>query len=418
MRLIYALPITYLAGLLLVSSPAYSAHSLDDNWEITGFGTIGFAQTDKYQDRTLRRNVYQDSRKLRDDPFLTDSRFGLQIHGTISDHWEITGQVIARYQIARNPEDYIRFLFMRYRLDNEWQLALGRQPFDLFFLSDHRDVGYSYDWVRPPTELYGFIPYDSFDGIKVTKEWGTFDSSWSWNASIGNIKSKFESGATIEDEQNETTTAKPIYGTEINWQSDTWQVRANMALLKFRQEIDSEENLRQLMESITPFWPDFKRVIGDFVKDTTLRYGAIGASWQDNGWKIQTEFSILDADFVNFNGERAYFHVAHRFQNWLPFVTLGYAHDSNSHTYTPPPLDSGLDTLYEDVQEEVMSFRHNQHSVSVGVRWDFARQKALKTQCDRFFFKENSGSLHVRVDEKYRQNETKTWCSISFDWVF
>lgn len=382
MRVFYPI-ISPLVLMTFFTCSAVAETSPMDNWELTGFGTIGYAQADKYEERTFRRNVYQDGRRLRDDPMLTDSRFGIQLNGALTNQWEFSAQVLARHQLSSNPEDYIRFLFARYHVNNEWQISLGRQALDLFFLSDHRDVGYSYDWVRPPTEFYGFTPYDSFDGFKVTREWGSFDSSWRWNISVGNTKSKFESGATVREEENELVTAAPIYGTELSWRSNKWHLRANVALINFKQEVDNEESLRALMEQINPIWPDFERVIDDFVADTVLRYAAIGASWESDGWKIQSELSLLDANFVNFNGERAYFHVARRYQNWQPFVTLGYAHDSNNNRYRPPLPDTGLIPLFNDIIEEVMSFKHNQQSVTLGVRWDFARQKALKFQCDR-----------------------------------
>lgn len=412
----FCLPAFWL--LFFVATPIAAEIESMDNWELTGFGTIGYSQASKYQQRTFRRNVYQDGNRLRDDPLLTDSRFGVQLSGSITSHLEFSSQIVARHQLSDNLEDHIRFFFARYHLNDEWQISVGRQAFDLFFLSDHSDVGYSYDWVRPPTEFYGFIPYDSLDGFKVIRDWGNFDSRWQWNMSVGNTKSKFESGATVINEDNELATGKPVYGTELSWRSDNWQWRANIALINFKQEVDNEENLRALTAEITPVWPDFQRVIDDFVADTVLRYAAIGMSWQANGWKIQSEISLLDANFVNFNGERAYFHLARRYHNWLPFVTVGYAHDANNNRYLPPDPATGLLPLYRDITEEVLSFKHNQHSLTLGVRWDFTRKKALKLQCDRFFFKAQSGSLHSRLDEQYPSDETRTWCSAAFDWVF
>jgi hypothetical protein len=161
-----------------------------------------------------------------------------------------------------------------------------------------------------------------------------------------------------------------------------------------------------------------------------LSMTSLGVLWQQNGWKVQSELSHISTNFIGYNGDRAYFHVAKRFKNWQPFVTLGYAHDNQQLRYAPPPyippsdnehlndLVKELNEFYVEIVDVVKSMRHNQHSISLGVRWDVAAQKALKLQCDKFYFKAGSGSIYGRTDFKYRNNESRSWCSVAFDWVF
>lgn len=389
-----------------------------DNWQFNGFGTLSYTRTDKYKDRIPRRNMNQSGIDLEKNGFLMDSRFGLQIKGQLNDHWSVVGQIVAREQLANHLEDHIDLAFARYQASNEWQIAIGRQAFDLFFLSDHRNTAYSYDWVRPPTEFYGFMPYDSFDGVKLIRDWGDFDNAWHWDVSVGNIKAKFDLDVLTKSSDVDSTKAEPIYGSALSWQGSQWRVRANVAILKFEQELDDRDELNFLAEHIGPIWPEFRRVARDIEGNSTLRYASLGASWTSGDWKVQSEWNIIDADFITVNGQRGYVHVARRWQAWQPFVTFGFAHDNQRVDYKPPPRGAGLEFILDDVTHTVQNMRHNQHSFSLGVRWDFTPQKALKLQCDRFYFQADSGSIHGRIDLRYTKDETRSWCTASYDWVF
>lgn len=414
----------------LLASNAFADILSDYDWHFTGFGTLGYTTAGNHDDRYFRRNIYQDGLDLHRDGWLVDSRLGLQVRGEINDNWDVVAQAVVRHQYANDIEDYFDVAFIRYRPDDRWEFTFGRQPFDLFFLSDHRNTAYSYDWVRPPTEFYGIIPYDSFDGVKVARKWGDFDSEWRFSLSVGNIKEQFETDAFDEDddepgeeESQDITRAEPIYNAELTWQRNEWQFRANYALLEFKQEFDEVLEFEFLVDVIGPFWPDLFLIRDDFLIDTTMNYAAVGAYWNTAEWKFKTEFSVIDADFAHFNGERAYVHLSRRFGDWSPYASVGYAHDDRVFGYRPPLVDAlfdGTDLIefFDDVREEYTALRNNQHSVSLGVRWDFAPKKALKFQCDRFYFDAGSGSVQGRPDADYSRDEEKTWCSLNFDWVF
>lgn len=417
---------------------------LDHNWQITGFGTIGYTHTNKYDDRLFRRNVSQDGAKLENNGALVDSRLGIQVKGDLTDQWEIVLQGVLKEQYAKNWSDYIDVAFARYRASDAWQFTFGRQPFDLFILSDHINVGYSYDFVRPPTEFYGYLPYDSFDGLGISRKWGDFDSEWSLDLSVGNLKEEFDADTYEEDERfgasmdndvgpndpgngDDETRAEPIYNTALNWRSDKWHLRTNFAILEFKLELDGARQVTELLTQIAPAWQGPMQAREAFLVNNKMHYFSIGGSWQDNNWKVQSEFSVIDADFAYYNGERAYLHVSRRYNDWLPYVTLGYAND-DSNIVIQRVEDSGIATdseifpllvaIQADLDKELVNLRNNQHSLTLGARWDFASRKAFKFQCDRYWFQAGSGSTHGRKDALYLNDETRTWCSLNLDWVF
>ena len=138
---------------------------------------------------------------------------------------------------------------------------------------------------------------------------------------------------------------------------------------------------------------------------------------------IQAEYSITSSDSFSYGGQRSYLHLAKRFDSWLPFITYGFVIDDFDYELELPTRETEEENLiaYEvlrDFNRFATSQKNNDSSITVGIRWDFASQQAAKFQCDRFFFEKNSSSLHGRVDNIYDKNEVKTWCSVSYDWVF
>lgn len=413
---------TKVSAFFMLAASGLTCAEGSDDWHFNGFGTISYTNTNKYDNRIPRRNVNQSGADIQDNGFLLDSRLGFQAKWHINDRWELTTQAVLREQLDDGLFDYVDIFYVNYFIDDQWKLGIGRQAFDLYFMSDHHNTGYSYAWVRPPTEFYGTMPYQSFDGLKLSRDWGDFDNSWRWRFSVGNIDSKFDADVSVTSDDVDKTEAHPIYSTELTWQTGKWHVRTAFAHMKFKHELGNDQDrqvLDELVEEIGPFWGDFVGIVEEFTKDFILRIWSVGASWEHDNWRVQGEWSMVDSDFITFDGQRAYFYVSKRWQDWQPFVTFGWARDDSEIKYRkPPPGAPVLDEFYGEMVNFSRNMRHNQKSLSLGVRWDVASQKALKFQCDRFYFDKWSGSIHGRTDFSYPADETRSWCSVSFDWVF
>jgi len=440
---------------------------LSNKWKVNGFATIGYADTDKYSDAVLRRNLYQNSAELRRNSFKLDSRIGLQLSKELTERWDLVLQGVLKHQHILHVTDYIDVAMLRYQASNEWQISLGRQPFDLFFMSDHRNVGYSYDWVRPPTEFYGFVSYDYLDGAKFIRRWGNFDNEWSLSFSVGLLEDASElisfdafepdngngngnsqncSDCTppqgpnqpgFDSEQgstnlNDTTTAKPIYNTEITLHTGNWRLRANYAYLKFELEVGATggtdgAGLGEIFSNFGFTWPGVSEIIQESTIQEELHYISVGGSWENGGWKAQAEISHSKASILAFAGQRGYLHIRRRWGDWSPFVTIGFAHDDSNLEIQPleetglspdVPFYGALLALESEFNSITSAVRQNQNNISVGVRWDFAHEKALKFQCDRIRTEAQSGSIHDVLGRDFSQSVSRSWCSATFDWVF
>ncbi len=156
-----------LALMLSISSTA-RANDNYPNWSIKGFGTLGFAYSDNdklgfYRDRTQTQEVKKSLE------IATDSRLGLQLDVDINDFWHITTQFIVRDHAGDFFEQNLDWAFLKWNPGNDYEIRAGRLGADAFLLSDYRNVGYAYPWMRPPHEFYANIPLTHYDGINIKK---------------------------------------------------------------------------------------------------------------------------------------------------------------------------------------------------------------------------------------------------------
>lgn len=403
-------------------------------WNITGFGTIGYAQTDKYNDLVLKRNITQESQTIEDKPWLIDSRLGLQAHKELSPGWDALGQVVLQEKVENSFEEAIEMAFVRYHNGENFSFRLGRMILDTFQLSDYRNVGYSYHWVRPPTEFYGWIPYSHYDGFKAVYELGDFDSLFRFEAFVGKSKSTVNIGYKDDKTSMNYVKSAPVYGGGVTWEKDELTLRAYISRYRF---VDNTNALKALLgyvndPTIKNFWPEAQKIANDYaIENAKVTYGAVGFAWTPGPWHYQGELSFVKAsNFGTYDGERAYIQVGRRFGEFLPHITYSRSWDNRDFPYSPPAsypaipgLDPVLQSLYATLKDNISSGKINQYTLSLGVRWDFATQKTVKLQCDRTTLHENSLGVFptqntVDLQERHFSKDTRTWCSATLDWVF
>jgi len=410
-----------------VSQLAVANSSLLDDWEVTGFGTIGYAETDKYDDLVLKRNITQRSKKIEDHGWLLDSKLGLQARKELNPGWDVVGQIVAQEKVNNSIENSIEMAFLRYQSNDKWSFQLGRMVLDTFLLSDHRNVGYSYHSVRPQTEFYGWIPYSNYDGLKTILEFGDFDSSLRFEAFVGKTKSTVNIGYLGNDSSYNYVKSSPIYGTGVTWEKDELTLRAYVARFRFTQNTNAINELQEFVSNplIQQSWPEAGVIADDYsIENEFVTYSSMGFSWTPGPWHIQGEFSNVTSTFFgSYDGQRAYLQIGRRFGEFLPHIAYSYSWDERDFPYDPPPPVPVLQGLYDSLKDNLNSGTVDQSSLSLGLRWDFASQKALKLQCDFAIIDDNSLGIYATQDTpevgaRNWEKDSRSWCSTTFDWVF
>jgi hypothetical protein len=402
--------------MLCSSAPSYAIKIAPSEIETTGFATLAYTQANKYRDLSMRRNTAQNPDTVTNTPWLVDSRLGLQSRAELSDHWDSAAQIIFKNRIDDSIEDLIHMAFVRYHAASGLELSFGRMALDTFSLSDHRDVGYSYHWVRPPVEFYGWIPFSSYDGIKSRFTFGDYDSAWTLEAFAGRSRANID--LTSLPDGHLKITASPFLGAGIQWQGEQLSLRLNINNVRFSNEVALQNELVDAIEASLAIWPEGEQIQEQLeFKNSHTRYSALGLKWMRQAWMLQAEYSHISANKRSYAGDRAYISLSYRWQKIQPHLTYSRSWDNRTFNDPLPQEGYGLEPVVEGLKTTLYTSLVDQYTVSAGLRWDFSSTKAFKLQCDRSTFSAYSTGILLSPNDRLAATE-KTWCSAALDWVF
>lgn len=361
------------------------------NLRFSGFGTLGLNHVQAPAGWGYRRELSQagNDASLRYD---IDSRLGAQLNYSLGSQVELVAQAIAkkRGHYAANG-DAVEWAYLAYRPNAEWTLRLGRVNLDAFLMADYRNVGYGFMTARPPVELYAMLP-TALDGADVARSWIQGEAQW---------RAKLMTGeAQIGDLHTaEPSRVRRVLGAMVSREEGGLLLRASVARTRIDIDLSSAQEavagLNQLSSLPIPVVAEQARVLRD-----RLGASAIWATFWEAGLRYETADWQWSAEVVRISARplidqtSAYATVGHRFGDWTPYVGYGRTRDAMPVAPTPvwqavltpvmgPAAAAGAQILGTAVTDSVNGSRVQQSSWTLGARWDFHPQAALKLQWDR-----------------------------------
>ena len=363
-----------------------SVYSKNIDAQFSGFATLGATYSDS-DDLKIRTDFLNNAHS--GFTFKNNSNLGIQVNLDLATKWDAVGQIVLQDRINKNARDYIELAFIRYRPNRYWSLRAGRVNSDLYFLSEYQYVGYAYLWTQPPNEFYS--PASSaanFDGV---------DIEYKNNLGDGFFKIRLAYGATRPELDNLgdefTFSLKNVTALSTSYQVNNWLLRATHSQANL-------ENLRSptLAASISIFsqvpsslWPASLEVLNDVdIAGKSTSYDALGLSYDGNIWLLQSEIGVSKNNWLPLSSSiTAYTTLGYIQDNITYFVSLsGIKNRNKLISYDRPILDPSLPlelrTYIHSMSDGLNSILNaraaRQVTISLGVRYDFAQNMALKFQ--------------------------------------
>lgn len=290
--------------------------------------------------------VYEKSRGWQAD---LESLFGLQLNAHVAPALSVTAQMVVR---PKNHEsgDWVPTLdwaYASWQLNDEWSLQAGRKRIPLYYYSDYLYVGYAYPWVRPSADVYGW-PIFTYDGVTAlyTRQLGNTD--WTLNASAW-------TGQSGESKKNAYNTLI-YYGTpEVHEQWD----RINGGWVALSNGI-VEGRLMMMTHEETTIQPGGWEVVNDHVF-TRLMAASLNVDYHNVVLRSElNQFQQRPHEATRFVYDYFLLGAGYKVGTLLPMVTLSrYAVAPN--TLVP---------------------REGHRTMAYSLRWDFAKNTALKVEYD------------------------------------
>lgn len=363
------------------------AGALDDgNLSISGFGTVGVAQSNSDTAQFVR---YNQSEGVADSPRIgLDTNLGLQATYKMNDWLSGTVQVLTRRGPQGNFGTDLTWGFLKAKINDEVSVRVGRVVVPTFLISDYQNVGYANTMMRPPIELYAQNPIENSDGADINFQRAFGDLNFTAQAFVGVSRGKLfvSSGSG-----SVATYRAPAAGISVSGEYGPFVVRAAHA--RADMEIDDIASLNTLSSTLTAV--GFGKLASDlnFKDGKKIAFTSVGMTMDWNNIVLQTEYAQRRAkEPVYLADTNSWYAMAgYRVGKFVPYYAHSTVKGAGSSVSVPAAFAAAPAALRGAVSS--LTGAQEQTTDLVGLRWDFAKSLALKVQVDRVKPQAKSGYL-------------------------
>jgi hypothetical protein len=394
------IPLVFLAASVQAQEATTSA---EQALALRGFGTVGFAQASNSQGEFLR-DLSQPNGVSNHGSLLIDTILGLQLNYRASDKTELAAQVVShqRYDGSFTPE--LAWAFAKYEWTPRVSFRVGRIGTEFLMQSDSRMVGYSYLPVRPPVNFYGIVPINYGDGADLQLRLPLGD---------GVLKGSLYLGQAQEQLPTYDVSGSPVRAASLGYDKGPLQFRLIHAESDLANSVMGD--LATLRSTLAAMGATQAASALD-MKGTLGAYDSVGLAYDDGSWQIQAALNrVTHGTVLTENSQAGYFNVARRMGNVSPY--LGYSWTvSEAKSLATGLSGPAAAMLNPAVQAALQSSHQDQHTTTLGLRWDFARNLDLKVQLDWVNGQPSSTLLYDHLQSNWDGHTTVF--SLAMDFVF
>lgn len=285
----------------VLASGAVHASSLD-NLSINGFGTVGATYMGG-EERTYGPKDGIDEGVS----YKEDTKIGVQVRYQVTDQFSLAAQAKTEF-INEDLKAKVSWAYGSYQVNDDLTIRAGRLATPVYMKSDSLDVGYTYPWVRPPVEVYGQVPIQSYEGLDVL-----------YAANIAGKKVDFQAYAGTVLEQDFS-----YLGNESKVESDA--VYGISATVPFEYGF---------IRAVHSYSDGLNIEVGDFYKLEGLEgsFTAIGGQFNYGDATIMGEYALRDGPTEDGVSQLNGYYVTSAYQltpALQPHVTYSNIEDKNS----------------------------------------------------------------------------------------
>lgn len=335
-------------SLVLATSTSMASNVLLDNGTqatFDGFASIVVGQTlddnEVFLAEPISGGVYDDELS-----FNKESIFGLKSSIKFNDKLSFTVQAVARS--AQNFNVEIDRSYITYQINQNWKVSAGKKNLVFFKYSDYLDVGYAYNFMRPPVPIY-ILPFNNYDGASITYDnhFGDYDFSIeTYTGTAKGIDSVSLSGVNSKltfDFQN-------IYGIVFNLYAEDWDVRVGAHSFELQSDLVGDISTLTAInggmisqadaDALGLMATDVFIADGDpLVADNNKASWITGSgSYSPENLMMSYEF-FLYRDDLGFNDQDSHFvNIGYRLGKWTPTISWSSAKEKQDQIHAVAPI--------------------------------------------------------------------------------
>ena len=371
-----------------------------------GFGTLGATRTNEENARFIRDLSQPDGAGSQWNGRV-DSLLGIQANVHFSPRTEGVLQAVTRYHADASYQPELTWAFLRHDLAPDFSLRAGRLGTEFYMLGDSRLVGYSNISLRPPPDFYGSLVFSYIDGV---------DASATLPVASGLLKGKLFVGKSPEKASFAPgipwdLSGSLLIGGYLDYQIGPWQLRLSQAQVQFKNEQPVDALLRANGDPLNG-WPYLTMMPDMTMTDQRAHFSSLGLVFDQGPLNIQFMVNQIMHDSPAYASAKAgYVLAAYRLGAMTPYV--GVSRNFSDLALLPTSPVPGVDQLTQSLVSQSYT---DQSTYTLGARWDFKKNLAVKAQVDWLRGKPTSVFLVKGTQPGWDGNMTVF--SLALDFVF
>lgn len=402
-------PSAFFMLLMLSAMPALAEEG--DVLKLDAFGTLGVVHSDNDSaDFTTTILQSRGAGHTRRWSGVVDSRLGAQLSYLPTDRFSAVLQVIAEQRDDGVIRPEVEWAYLQYAITPELQARIGRVVLPTFLHSQYRKVSYANHWVRPPAEFY-VVPVNNTDGISLQYTPHIGALNYTLHGVFG--QGDQDQAGDIRTEARNTITI-----------ANTFEYGPTTLRFAYNQTDLTSSEVNTLFDVYRSFGPQGAGIADAYdLDDKRLRILTVGGSYDAGTWFVMGEWQRSHSETFLGDNKAWYVSGGYRLGNGItPYLT--YAQTSTAggnerrlNTAAAPPFLAGLVPGLNSALD-VITRPVDQQTLSLGARWDFTANAALKLQYDRIDLGGNSSGTLTNVQPDFRLGDSVNLLSLVVDFTF
>ncbi len=395
-------------------------------FKLSGFGTAAathFSRDDI--DFAGGPRVQNGAGRTRNPSFGTDSKAGLQLNFTPMRDLEFTVQAVIKETPRGDWNPTIDWANVKYSFNENAAIRVGRIGHPFFMLSDYRQVNYVNTSLRPSVEVYNLVPLTSSNVVEGLFKFNAGPGQLSLQAGFGYINDEaIPSLKTVRD-HDEVEVHKLAYFNS-NYEIGPWNFRVGYT--QGELDYDALALRAAVFNKLTAFGGATGARLRDEweIKDAKSSFTGLGATYEAGNIVASGEYVMLRSEKAYNDSDAWNLLAGYRIGKFTPYLSYGSVRTKDrivvsdvAPAMQPFVGPANAAALQAGIQALANNSLKDQETTSVGVRWDFYRNMALKAQYDHIRIKDPStqGFL-VNPGRTYSARSGGNVVAVSLDFVF
>lgn len=376
-------------------------------FSFSGFGTLGLVrssegQADFTNSPSTKPNGAGYSRNWSGD---VDSRLGLQVTADLTPQLSAVLQVLSQQRYDNTYTPRVEWANVKYAFTPDLSVRVGRIAMPTFLVGEYRNVSYAVPWVRPPVELYSYmVPITSNDGVDA-----------SYRMRMGDVTNTLQVSYGM-NENSRPDSKKPSQVKKIAGIFNTLEYGAATFRVSYQEAKLTISSANDFLDQYRQFGPSGVAVANKYRFDSrSISLVSLGASYDPGKWFVMGEWGR--GKFSSFVGTQTAWYGCggYRMGDFTPYVVYSKS-SKQGDTFDPgvkspyaAPLNAALNGLLKPATGTTLS---------IGSRWDFKKNAALKLQYDHVNLDARSSGSLLNIQSGYQPGGTFHVVSATVDFVF